>query len=574
MSESTINLTEPDVARIHAQLERLEKGRSPAVLSAFLREGAARRWLRGALRISAVDYQRMLADFDARRAELLPETFDAMTPRTQKKTRAVLELITVQLRKKGVRGTLAAIRREQARDALNAADESIVWRGSAAKVPRDWRLQLPIPPAKETIAKISPTRLDVYMHCPFTYFLQRKDILGDKRFNDRVDRLAPWEFGNLIHAALEEWGASELRDSGDRGEIAAFLDAAVDRWLAARFGGGNGGADAPDAIPAAVGAQAKAAKARLGAFAELQAARRREGWRIVAAEKKLEFHLGETLIYGKCDRIERHEPTGAWCVLDYKAWDRADHAAAFTVSANGERNWNGLQLPLYCAMILASNDELFQGVTAESLSAGYLVLPENPSQTAITGIFSATDASDAVDFVREKLLDGLEHGIFWPPSTPPRWRRDYDDWLNHDPINNVEAAWLHDQLQRRGTFAAETVAEEAANFNAVKCALLDLLQIADHPGDLLTFRHFHRTPLVGLATVENVWDFSAQLAETFAAKGIVATLRLFIEQLIAAGGKEKVSSLAEKIEEFLQKLSNFLKNREIDARPADAADIF
>ena len=309
---------------------------------------------------------------------------------------------------------------------------------SAADLPRNWKLKLPIPPEHEELVKISPTRLDGYLRCPFTYFLRRKDVLGDKRLDDRAEELASWEYGNLAHEALEAWGLSELKDSDDADAIYEFLERRVDAQLVERFG---------TAIPAIVAMQGESVKRRLRHFAAVQAAHRREGWRIVAVEKKLEIVYDHTRFHGKCDRIDRNDVTGEWRVIDYKTWDSADKAAAFTRKRDGTVEWNSLQLPIYCAMLDVDAEGEFAEAKLEKISSCYCVLGKTADDVKFTEPFQGGMVASAEAKIRE-LIPLIERGIFWPPGKSGEWKWDYEDWIGPDPAETIDEEWIGDQEKR------------------------------------------------------------------------------------------------------------------------------
>jgi hypothetical protein len=312
---------------------------------------------------------------------------------------------------------------------------------SAADLPRSWKLKLPVPPEEKELARISPTRLDGYLRCPFTFYLRDKTILGDKRLDDRAEELASWEYGNLAHEALEAFGTSELKDSADADAIAAFLSEKVDGQLVARFG---------TAIPAIVAMQGESVRRRLANFAGIQAARRAEGWRIAAVERKLEVMYGHTRLYGKCDRIDFKEATGEWCVIDYKTFDSADKAKSCeTKRGTGEIEWKSLQLPIYCAMLAAAPDADLPVADRMKISSCYCVLGKTADDVVFTEPMSGGLVGDAEKKVLE-LIPRIEKGIFWPPGTGPNppWKYDYADWLMPTPQDAVDEDWIADQERR------------------------------------------------------------------------------------------------------------------------------
>ena len=319
--------------------------------------------------------------------------------------------------------------------------------GTAPDLPRGWKLRLPVPPAFRALARISPTRLDVYLRCPFTYYLRDKEVLGDKRMDDRAEELQNWEYGNLAHEALEAFGLSDLKDATDAEAIGAFLADRVDAQLAARFGA---------AIPAIVWMQGESVKRRLRHFAARQSARRAEGWRIVAVERKLELAYaftrpdgsqGTTRFHGKCDRIDFNAATGAWCVIDYKTWDRAEKARSFERKRDGTLAWTSFQLPLYCAMLDADGEGDFAAARRDRISACYCVLGKTADDVVFSEPMTGGYLPQAEAEIR-RLLPRIERGVFWPPSPTREWKWDYADWLSPSPEETVDEDWIADQEAR------------------------------------------------------------------------------------------------------------------------------
>ena len=326
-----------------------------------------------------------------------------------------------------------------------------------ADLPPEWKLHLPFPPEHRQLERISPTRLDDYLSDPFTAYLKDKSVLGDKPLDDRAEELAAWEYGNLAHEALEEWGratlAGDFTDHEDAERIAAFLAAQVDGRLEARFGG---------SIPAIVAMQGESVKRRLANFAVVQSARYREGWRIRAVEEKLEVVYGHTRFFGKCDRIDFNTATGQWCVIDYKTWDSPERARILAKSSKGEGGpFNSLQLPLYCAMLNASGDERFCGIARDNILAAYCVLGKTNESV---GFSEPADGHFLAAAEREirRLIRRWEAGIFWPPSkgANAQWRWNYEQWLAPDPFQSVDERWIADQERRIAEFASEENARE------------------------------------------------------------------------------------------------------------------
>lgn len=309
----------------------------------------------------------------------------------------------------------------------------------AADLPQAWRLKLPDSYAKNGfVAFTSPSSLDLYLHCPFTFLL--KKTFGERAEYDAAE-LAAYEFGNLIHDALEKWGAGALKESTDAAAIAAELAEHVDAWLAERFGAN---------VPAIVALQGESAKRRLRNFAAVQVAWRAAGWRIVATEGKLAYGLvrakGTTQISGRFDRVDFNDATGEWCVIDYKTWDTAERASAYDAKT-GE--WNSLQLPLYCAMMDADRSDLFKAATREKIKSAYCILGKTKDAVGFSPLMTGDLVPDAEKKIID-ILERIERGIFWPPSPTKEWRHDFADWFGEDLAGSVDPEWLARQEGRLG----------------------------------------------------------------------------------------------------------------------------
>ena len=329
-------------------------------------------------------------------------------------------------------------------------------------LPEAWRLDLPIPPKEVPLATCSPSALNDYLLCPFTYYLKR--TFGQS-FDDNVEEMQANQFGSVCHAALDCWAKGPLADSTDAEAIAAALAEAADAILAEQFG-------VP--LPAIVELQGESIKRRLAAFAAIQAAHRAEGWKIVGTEEWLHVTYDGCRFSGCADRIEVNETTGAWQVIDYKTFDSPDKANAFETAAQvvadvesrglptfttpGKKGavktvWRSLQLPLYCAMLEASGDARFAAAKGALRQAAYCVLGKTAEETVFTeAIDSAAYQAEAERTVRA-LIAKIRAGVFWPPGASDIWLKawyDYAGLIFNTPADSVSQAWLDDQLARGG----------------------------------------------------------------------------------------------------------------------------
>ena len=93
---------------------------------------------------------------------------------------------------------------------------------------------------------------------------------------------------------------------------------------------------------------------RLNVFAEVQAERKNNNWKIIETEKKLEIELGKFMIKGKIDRID--EKLTQKCIIDYKT--SASIKDVYSAHYNKKKNkWIDLQLPLYAFWWKKQNED-------------------------------------------------------------------------------------------------------------------------------------------------------------------------------------------------------------------------
>jgi len=285
--------------------------------------------------------------------------------------------------------------------------------------PPQSRLLPPQPmPIAAPITALSVTKFRDYIACPYRFYLRH--VLKLETITDEADELDGAAFGDLVHKVLEQFGraddAKEVRVSGDAKKIAAYLDYQLDRIGAARFG-------AKQARPAVV-VQTEQIRLRLHAFAGWQAARAREGWRIIFSEDSKNPRLLQTpwpvdgqpfTLQGRIDRIDFHEQLGRLAVLDYKTADRGDHPNR--THRRGDE-WVDLQLPLYRHLVRAA--KLAANVPAQApIDLGYIVLPLDPKCVGL--LLAEWDEAMllAADKKASEIIRAIRAEVFWPAKSPP-----------------------------------------------------------------------------------------------------------------------------------------------------------
>jgi len=261
-----------------------------------------------------------------------------------------------------------------------------------------------LPDEIEPPAFMRVTEFRTYLSCPYRWALERG--LGLKSIDLSLDEMDPLRFGNLAHEALEAFGRdSGARDSTDPAEIAAFLDAALDRSAASTFG---------DVPPPAVAVQLAHLKQRLRDFAKRQAQWRAEGWEIrhceLSFKDEVELDLpGEDVgmpLRGTIDRIDYNPAYDLWRIVDYKTGERgnsphAAHHGTERVPPDARNRWIDLQLPLYFYLLRRSGR-----FAAGRGELGCIVLPKSSGGTRfVRGEWSRDLLEEAIDVARGVVCD-------------------------------------------------------------------------------------------------------------------------------------------------------------------------
>lgn len=238
-----------------------------------------------------------------------------------------------------------------------------------------------------------------YIASPYLFYLRHVLGVEERSAPDvEMDRLV---FGSLVHHALEVFGSGADRDSQDERAIRDAVLDALRTNARARFG------SAPSAL---IAVQIEHAAERLSAWAEVQAGRAADGWRIVATEwlaprdpaPVIATSSGDMALSGKIDRVDAHPDLG-WAILDYKTSDAGDSPER---SHRRSDRWIDLQLPLYRTLVRPLAEELeLSGEPA----LGYFNLPRNAADTAVhIASWSAEDLAVADEFAATIARDVID----------------------------------------------------------------------------------------------------------------------------------------------------------------------
>lgn len=283
----------------------------------------------------------------------------------------------------------------------------------------DRRLPIPKLPIKKdvpAVTSMSVTAFADYLRCPYRFYLRH--VLKFKPLDDEANELAANQFGNLVHAALEEFGLSDDRDEGNADKIEAILANHLNQFASQYYG---------KSVSTAVQLQIAQAQRRFKAVARQQAQRIAEGWRIHATEASVSERDGAFIevdnrkmgLRGRFDRIDHHPGTGRWAILDYKTHGFRPEKKHLKKTDDGHR-WIDLQLPLYRLMIP------YLGIDAvpDQVQLGYFNVSEKEEDTRINIAGFTPDQMRQAEQVIRDCVSGIWAGNFQPASD----RIQYDDY--------------------------------------------------------------------------------------------------------------------------------------------------
>ncbi|MEL6105602.1 MAG: PD-(D/E)XK nuclease family protein [Planctomycetota bacterium] len=227
------------------------------------------------------------------------------------------------------------------------------------------------------VKSLSVTAFRTYLECPYRFYLRH--VLKLKPLDDSAVELAANQFGDLVHAAVEEFGLSDDRDATDPEKIFESMRDSMHQYAEQRFG---------ERGQSAVRFQVRQAERRLRFVAEEQSKRAQAGWRIHATEKAVTEADGAAVrvgnremgLRGRFDRIDYHPETDRWAILDYKTHGSPPRKKHLRWDVEANRfEWIDLQLPLYRMMAP------FLGIDAdaESIQLGYFNVSDKAAETRV-----------------------------------------------------------------------------------------------------------------------------------------------------------------------------------------------
>ncbi len=281
----------------------------------------------------------------------------------------------------------------------------------------------PVPAEK----KISVTAFSRFLESPFYFHLQK--LSGWETLGTNQLSLDPLAYGSLCHKALELYfDHTRNQPEHDPEVIAAGLIDTLERE-AEKWVGKN--------PHIGLQLQLESMRARLRAFAALEAQSREQGWVTLETEKPISIPVDGWTISGIIDRVDQ-DRDGRIRVLDYKTSETAKDPAkahlkkrqANTRSTpeaifewlDKEHCWTNLQLPLY----VLSQREFYPD--ASEILCGYIQLPKSLQDIRISlwDSFEPGLADEALTCSR-RILDNLRHH----PHPEPELFSDHDRDLWH-----------------------------------------------------------------------------------------------------------------------------------------------
>lgn len=324
----------------------------------------------------------------------------------------------------------------------------------------EWPMTLP-----DTLAPVghySPSALDAYVKCPFTYLLANG--LGMEPYADKQE-LEANDFGTLAHAALEAYARRQIANGDDQltdaDAIRRLFREEICPAIRVRYG----------RMTLNVDLQLRALEGRLDLFAARQAEWARQGWRIRMAEREIPKDLDVPglgfRIHGYIDRVDENigDAKKPWCVIDYKTWDKKSLAGhVFTAKSEVQERMAemmgyptfrmsktqqvaqrvlSVQLPVYGRCLSAVEPK----IPFAAISYAYFVLAATDEECAIQPLPDVAVEVSLATARRAVALIG--QNVFWPPGPTDEWKWNLKGLFVSDPQTDLGGTeWAKEQERR------------------------------------------------------------------------------------------------------------------------------
>lgn len=265
---------------------------------------------------------------------------------------------------------------------------------------------------RDPVKKMSATSFGLYVSCPYRFYLQR--IAGLQTIIDGAVELDPLSFGNLAHDVLS-WAAHHTAfNSTSEATIRDLLCDGLQTITHQYFG------DKP--LPA-VKIQIDHLRLRLEHFAQWQVSYRQDGWITVEEERPLTGDLvtlplrdSTMLVTGRIDRIDRHEGTNRYRIIDYKTGEKPKTKADICQrqgpkdDENSLTMWSDFQAPLY----VHAGAEMYP--KASGIEFGFINISASLEGEVYSHVeLTERELGDAVSQATD-VAQCVYDGVFWPPN--------------------------------------------------------------------------------------------------------------------------------------------------------------
>ncbi len=341
-----------------------------------------------------------------------------------------------------------------------------------------WPTEIPLPNARKGFrGSLSPSAIDTYLNCPFTYFLKYGLGMNTVKMNEEIPAN---DFGTLAHKILEDYGKRHLnsRIGETEEQIRAELMMLCDEEFKRVYG-------KQENWTINTLLQLESLKKRIQAFAKQQYMWAQEKWQIYACEYKLNKN-GEAdeelypfknhpdvALRGSVDRIDHH-PLYGYRLIDYKTWDTKDYSHVFsakkedlhfakdvmglslyetvTRTKKGEERIKSyaiksIQLPLYARALETKKPDQFKpDGQSQIYDMCYIVLGDSPEE--VGAIMDQKDEKFQLNKIRpladqivDKLLEEILANKFWPAS-PNALKWEFGEYFFANIEKSIDPEWI------------------------------------------------------------------------------------------------------------------------------------
>lgn len=271
-----------------------------------------------------------------------------------------------------------------------------------------------VPPPEKLASRVTSMRVTEfkdYLACPYRYYLRHQKELTT--LDDSAEEWNAGVFGTYIHAALNLFGKSKIKDSTTPETIYSFLETAFNELVREKMG---------NSLRPSLMIQVEQMKKRLLAFSDWQAKWAKQGYRIIETEIdakdfgecKLSVDNSIMILCGRIDRIDFHEEKNELVIFDYKTG--SSKTTPDKTHRSGDK-WIDLQLPLYREMVSQWNLPEFK--KAKEIKLGYILLPKDTTNTKEELAKWDKEALDSACETWEEVIRNIWAEKFFPPISPP-----------------------------------------------------------------------------------------------------------------------------------------------------------